>query len=209
MTGRSLRRRTAAISASSGVIPARPSTTNKMRSASSIATITWARTPATRSDVGWGSKPPVSTTAACHRSKATVPYRRSRVTPGTSRTRDLRWPTSRLKRVDFPTLGRPTMAMIGRTVDLLLCGPASVAHERPEERRGRGLHGDHGRAQRGREVRGREVVQEHPGSVPHGHGGNQDGIAEVAPGELGLDVVTGEKAGHSDAAAEPIVGDGG
>ena len=38
-----------------------------------MAIKTWPRTPATRSEVGWGSKPPVSTTAACHRSKATVP----------------------------------------------------------------------------------------------------------------------------------------
>ena len=57
--------------------------------------------------------------------------------------------------------------------------PASALHERAEEGRGRGVHRDHGRAQRGREVRRREVVQEHARPVAHGHSRNEDGVAEV------------------------------
>src|SRR5438132_10116867 len=41
---------------------------------------------------------------------------RSRVVPGTSWTTATWAPTSRLKRVDFPTLGRPTTATIGRLI---------------------------------------------------------------------------------------------
>src|SRR5919201_95332 len=37
---------------------------------------------------------------------------RSRVVPGTSSTIATRSPTSRLKSVDFPTLGRPTIAAV-------------------------------------------------------------------------------------------------
>src|SRR3546814_16190039 len=61
------------------------------------------------SDSLLGSKPPVSTTVACQRSKTAVPYRRSRVTPGTSRTSERRRPIRRLKSVDLPTFGRPTI----------------------------------------------------------------------------------------------------
>src|SRR5205807_3001310 len=40
-----------------------------------------------------------------------------RVTPGTSRTSAWRRPTSRLKSVDLPTFGRPTIATTGRTTE--------------------------------------------------------------------------------------------
>src|SRR3954465_12256806 len=43
------------------------------------------------------------------------PYCRSRVTPGTSATMASRVPVRTLKRVDLPTLGRPTSAMTGST----------------------------------------------------------------------------------------------
>ena len=39
-------------------------------------------------------------------------WRRSRVTPGLSSTRASSCPTSRLNRVDLPTLGRPTIATV-------------------------------------------------------------------------------------------------
>jgi len=62
-----------AISSSSAVRPARPSTTKTTRSASAMAVNTWSRTAAIRSDSVLGSKPPVSTTVACQRSKTVVP----------------------------------------------------------------------------------------------------------------------------------------
>src|ERR1700721_3742318 len=42
---------------------------------------------------------------------------RSRVIPGSSPTIDRRLPVSRLNSVDFPTFGRPTMAMTGASVE--------------------------------------------------------------------------------------------
>ena len=46
------------------------------------------------------------------RRAAPSPSRRSRVTPGRSSTSASFWPTRRLKRVDLPTFGRPTMATV-------------------------------------------------------------------------------------------------
>src|SRR3546814_19928581 len=46
-------------------------------------------------------------------SRGASPSRRSRVTPGRSSTSASFLPTSRLNRVDFPTLGRPIIAMMG------------------------------------------------------------------------------------------------
>src|SRR5215212_2381094 len=48
---------------------------------------------------------------------------RSRVMPGSSPTMERRSPTSRLKSVDFPTFGRPTIATSGNVPPLasLLC----------------------------------------------------------------------------------------
>jgi hypothetical protein len=41
------------------------------------------------------------------------PCMRSRVIPGSSPTMARRWPVMRLKRVDLPTFGRPTMTTVG------------------------------------------------------------------------------------------------
>src|SRR3546814_2245629 len=46
-------------------------------------------------------------------SRVASPSRRSRVTPGRSSPSASFLPTSRLNRVDFPTLGRPIIAMMG------------------------------------------------------------------------------------------------
>src|SRR5919106_2956475 len=62
---------------------------------------------------------------------------RSRVTPGVSSTIARRRPVIRLKRVDLPTLGRPTMATVG--------GAASLIAELPQAARVAGpvaLHPD-------------------------------------------------------------------
>src|SRR5581483_12328629 len=43
---------------------------------------------------------------------------RSRVMPGSSPTMARLSPVMRLKRVDFPTLGRPTITTVGRAADM-------------------------------------------------------------------------------------------
>ena len=43
---------------------------------------------------------------------------RSRVIPGSSVTMERRWPIKRLKSVDLPTFGRPTIAMSGNEDDM-------------------------------------------------------------------------------------------
>ena len=57
--------------------------------------------------------PAVSITRNSRPISLASPSRRSRVTPGRSSTSARRLPTSRLNRVDLPTLGRPTMATVG------------------------------------------------------------------------------------------------
>ena len=60
-----------------------------------------------------GSMPPVSTMSKVRPRHSHSAYRRSRVTPGVSSTMERRRPTSLLKSMDLPTLGRPTMATSG------------------------------------------------------------------------------------------------
>src|SRR5579872_4166984 len=72
-----------------------------------------------------GSIPPVSTMRSFRPLHSASPYRRSRVMPGSSPTIARREPTMRLKSVDLPTLGRPTIAIIGIVV--------SAANERTGE----------------------------------------------------------------------------
>src|SRR5260221_4936178 len=57
------------------------------------------------------SKPAVSMTVKAISPSLPSPSRRSRVTPGRLSTKARRRPTRRLNNVDFPTFGRPTMAM--------------------------------------------------------------------------------------------------
>src|SRR3990167_5118825 len=57
--------------------------------------------------------PPVSMTMNLRRPMRASPYCRSRVMPGKSDTNAARVRVSRLNKVDFPTLGRPTMATTG------------------------------------------------------------------------------------------------
>src|ERR1700676_2343001 len=60
-----------------------------------------------------GRMPPVSMMRMRRPRHSASPYSRSRVIPGSSPTMARRDPTIRLNSVDFPTLGRPTMAMVG------------------------------------------------------------------------------------------------
>ena len=63
-------------------------------------------------------------------------------------------------------------------------GACRPRDQRADEGRGRGLDRDHGRAQGRREVGRSQVVEKDARPVAHGDGGNEHGVAEVAPGEL-------------------------
>src|SRR5215467_4717610 len=62
--------------------------------------------------------PPVSISSNRRRSCSAVPWMRSRVMPRSSPTMARRCPVMRLKRVDFPTLGLPTMTTVGMAADM-------------------------------------------------------------------------------------------
>src|SRR5258708_4562057 len=64
--------------------------------------------------------PPVSISSKRRPSCSAVPCIRSRVMPGSSPTMERRCPVIRLKRVDFPTLGLPTMTTVGMAFDMIL-----------------------------------------------------------------------------------------
>ena len=59
------------------------------------------------------ARKPVSTMSKVRPRHSHSAYRRSRVTPWVSSTMERRRPTSLLKSMDLPTLGRPTMATSG------------------------------------------------------------------------------------------------
>src|SRR5664279_3696633 len=67
----------------------------------------------------WTTMPPVSITSKRRPSCSAVPCMRSRVIPGSSPTMERRCPVMRLKRVDFPTLGLPTITTVGMAFDML------------------------------------------------------------------------------------------
>ena len=106
------RLRIAATRPSSSVIPVVPSTTRTIKSESSIAFSLWAETLSS-SSLPEGIHPPVSTSSKCRPSHSASRAFRSRVTPGRSSTIASRLPRMRLNKVDFPTLGRPTIETIG------------------------------------------------------------------------------------------------
>src|SRR5690242_8175589 len=62
--------------------------------------------------------PPVSISSKRRPSCSAVPWMRSRVMPGSSPTMARLCPVMRLKRVDFPTLGLPTMTTVGMAADM-------------------------------------------------------------------------------------------
>jgi hypothetical protein len=88
-----------------------------MTSASSMATRACSWTRASMWVPGSSSSPPVSTTVKRRPFHSAVPYTRSRVVPGMSSTIASRCPMRRLKSVDLPTLGRPTIATTGSEAD--------------------------------------------------------------------------------------------
>src|SRR5271154_2821127 len=111
-TGLSARRAKSAKARSFGVSPARASITNIRASASAIAASVCSCIRAVSEPLAPSSRPAVSITVNSRSPSLASPSRRSRVTPGSLSTSASFCPTSRLNSVDFPTLGRPMMAMV-------------------------------------------------------------------------------------------------
>ena len=112
-TGTPLFSKMLATSASVAVTPVRISVTKMMALAESMAIWACSRIWVKITSLEAGSMPPVSTRENLRPHHSASPKIRSRVTPGVSSTMERRFPTILLKSVDFPTLGRPTMATIG------------------------------------------------------------------------------------------------
>ena len=110
ITGNLARRRIFATSSSQSVTPVSTSTRKSTRSASSDATSTCLRMASSNMSSDLTTHPPVSTTENSRPFHEHLPYWRSRVVPATSLTIARRLCVRRLKRVDLPTLGRPTIA---------------------------------------------------------------------------------------------------
>ena len=110
MTGVLARRKMLATCVSRSVMPFCTSTTKRIRSASSVARATCLRISSSKISSELTTQPPVSTSENSRVPHSHLPYWRSRVVPASSLTMAWRVPVSRLKSVDFPTLGRPTMA---------------------------------------------------------------------------------------------------
>src|SRR5262245_13844521 len=146
-----------------------------------------------------GSRPPVSITVARQPPNSVTPWMRSRVTPGVSRTIAFRLPIRRLKRVDLPTFGRPTIATTGSRTGAV----ASRRRRRPAEQavdespRAR-VGGDDGHGQVSGEILRRHIVEEDPLRFGEGHAGNQDHISERPAGERSRDVLPREEPGYRD-----------
>ena len=123
MTGSFERRRIRATSSSQSVSPVVTSTRKSTRSASSVAIITCFRISSSKISSDLTTHPPVSTTENSRPFHSHFPYCRSRVVPASSLTMAFLDLVRRLKRVDLPTLGRPTIAtkfpMLIRGVEML------------------------------------------------------------------------------------------
>ena len=99
-----------ATSSSQSVSPVVMSTRKSTRSASSVAMTTCLRISSSKISSDLTTHPPVSTTENSLPFHSHLPYWRSRVVPASSLTIALLDLVRRLKSVDLPTLGRPTMA---------------------------------------------------------------------------------------------------
>ena len=86
------------------------STTKRMTSACSMASSTCLLISPSKMSSLFTTQPPVSTIENSRPCQSTLPYWRSRVVPAVSSTIAVRLLVRRLKSVDLPTLGRPTMA---------------------------------------------------------------------------------------------------
>ena len=127
ITGLSERRNIAATWSSRSTAPVFTSTMNKITSASSMAKATCLLISSSKISSELTTQPPVSITREFLR-RAARPYRiaRSRVVPASSLTIALRVSVRRLKRVDFPTFGRPPIATIFPIIPLSFYGSHSL-----------------------------------------------------------------------------------
>src|SRR6185312_5542608 len=121
-TGFVVRRRTSDIASSNVVMPAAESTIKISAWASSKAISTCFLISRSKTSSLSATNPPVSIRLKVLPTHSATPYCRSRVTPLMSSTIALRCSSSRLKKVLFPTFGRPTMA----TVNPLIISVISV-----------------------------------------------------------------------------------
>ena len=101
-----------ATSMSNSVTPSFTSTTSSTTSASRIARSTCRLISLSKVSSLLTTHPPVSITLNSRPHHSALPYWRSRVVPAVFITIARRVPVKRLNRVDFPTLGRPTIATI-------------------------------------------------------------------------------------------------
>ena len=93
-------------------MPVVASTTKRMALASSTAISTCFLISRSNTSSLCATKPPVSITLNVLPVHSATPYCRSRVTPLTLSTMALRCSSKRLKKVLFPTFGRPTIATV-------------------------------------------------------------------------------------------------
>ena len=111
-TGLPVWRASSAKTSSAGVIPARASMRKRIISASTMAACVCRRMRPSTLLSSPSSRPAVSTNLALISPNSMSASRLSLVMPGRGSTRARRLPASRLKRVDFPTFGRPIMATV-------------------------------------------------------------------------------------------------
>src|SRR5512135_782492 len=113
-----------------------PSRTKSTRSAAAASARALARTLSLRGSSATPKRPPVSTRVKRRPPSVHGTARLSRVMPGSEWTRALRRPRMRLKRVDLPTLGKPTMTTRGSFVTAglrLLRDQGVVGEEGPRQ----------------------------------------------------------------------------
>ena len=116
ITGFSVVRSRWAAMVSDGVIPSATSVISMITSASFIAISACSCTRERISPSGADSSPPVSNRMKRRPSQSVSAISLSRVVPATSDTMACLQPTMRLKSDDLPTLGRPTIAMMGKGI---------------------------------------------------------------------------------------------
>ena len=109
------RRNRLATSVSSTCSPSLPSTTKRTRWADAIAKSASRSTASCKPVPSSSPSPPVSIKTKGFPSQSASATKRSRVTPGRSKTNAIFLRQIRLKRALLPTLGRPTIATVGRT----------------------------------------------------------------------------------------------
>ena len=157
-----------------------------------------------------GSMPPVSTMSKARPRHSHSAYSRSRVTPGVSSTMESRRPTSLLKSMDLPTLGRPTMATRGFAIGVTSFVMESIqGNSHPEDGLKEGeavlVHRDHRHPPGPGRVPPPSCRPGTPSPRGGGCSGAADPGAQVLPLQLGQQVLAGEQPRHGDGLPEEVV----